>query len=706
MIPKGDDMEKRESYSIKEIFQLAEDNKIELPTVQRGFVWRPYQIEDLWDSLLRGYPVGAFIFSKKEGGLNLLDGQQRATSIYLAFCGPGIEGKNATFKATKENFRVFIDLGKPGPSDNRRYIFRVITKSHPWGYQRRYNQGTLYANQINAACSRYTLMNGNYLETPVENFWPHDAVEPVPFSFFLHGESPEQVKSEIENWRARVNYDGPGSTDLFTVEQILDDTKAMLRNFRIPAIYLDINGIVAKSSDVYSFAETAGNDQDEGDDTVLTEDQGTDEIENLFIRLNSGGTPLRGEELNYSILKANIPNALQRKLEEACAGMFSPARFVTLAFRLFQHSRVDGDKSDALSMRIKAKQFQTAIRTHRDAFADYLEHIFEEGKIDQLRKLLSYSPENIYGLPQFITSSLANKAPEVMFILLYRLWIMKDKFKPGTDMHRRMLGIVTMFLWFGRGTGGRDHSRLLVNVSKNLSERDTETFWSRSLVTVAGKMDERTNTYALIKPMRLKYLYDSIPTSGSYIYADVDWFANREEAYAPFIYNILYNRDLLLYAQREALHIWFSDIDYSLLEDNNVPYDWDHIFPNKWVYSKRGIKRELRQWYHTIGNFRAWPYALNRADQDSPLDKKLHIESEESFKKDICTRIGRNTSAINFNADILCAWSACESDWETISYSDMKDDSNAKDVIKRIRDRALSVYGIWYSALKISDLIY
>jgi len=36
----------------------------------------------------------------------------------------------------------------------------------------------------------------------------------------------------------------------------------------------------------------------ESSDTYQTDE---DEIENLFIRLNSGGTPLRGEELNYSV---------------------------------------------------------------------------------------------------------------------------------------------------------------------------------------------------------------------------------------------------------------------------------------------------------------------------------------------------------------------------------------------------------------------
>ena len=34
---------------------------ITLPTLQRGFVWKPYQIEMLWDSILRGYPIGSLL---------------------------------------------------------------------------------------------------------------------------------------------------------------------------------------------------------------------------------------------------------------------------------------------------------------------------------------------------------------------------------------------------------------------------------------------------------------------------------------------------------------------------------------------------------------------------------------------------------------------------------------------------------------------
>ena len=33
-----------------------------LPAIQREFVWWPEQIECLFDSLMRGYPIGSFLF--------------------------------------------------------------------------------------------------------------------------------------------------------------------------------------------------------------------------------------------------------------------------------------------------------------------------------------------------------------------------------------------------------------------------------------------------------------------------------------------------------------------------------------------------------------------------------------------------------------------------------------------------------------------
>lgn len=52
--------------TIAEAVRLVERRSYVLPAIQREFVWSREQIEELFDSLLRGYPIGAFLFWEVE----------------------------------------------------------------------------------------------------------------------------------------------------------------------------------------------------------------------------------------------------------------------------------------------------------------------------------------------------------------------------------------------------------------------------------------------------------------------------------------------------------------------------------------------------------------------------------------------------------------------------------------------------------------
>ncbi|MEH7502920.1 DUF262 domain-containing protein [Neobacillus drentensis] len=106
--------------TIKEVINDIHRKRYLLPAIQREFVWDTEQIETLFDSLLRGYPVGAFLFwyvnkenihkfkfyeflrdyherdnthnveadiSGEEDIIAILDGQQRLTSLYIGLKG-------------------------------------------------------------------------------------------------------------------------------------------------------------------------------------------------------------------------------------------------------------------------------------------------------------------------------------------------------------------------------------------------------------------------------------------------------------------------------------------------------------------------------------------------------------------------------------------------------------------------------------------
>lgn len=117
---KGIVMSYQTALTIYNVIQEIDSRRYLLPSIQREFVWGTEQIEKLFDSLMRDYPIHSFLFWKvpkektnefkfyeflreyhqKNNRHNLkadtkgsgdimavLDGQQRLTSLYIALKG-------------------------------------------------------------------------------------------------------------------------------------------------------------------------------------------------------------------------------------------------------------------------------------------------------------------------------------------------------------------------------------------------------------------------------------------------------------------------------------------------------------------------------------------------------------------------------------------------------------------------------------------
>jgi hypothetical protein len=98
-----------EKLDLLSFIRRLRDGRFLIPSFQRLFVWDHEHIVSLWDSIFQGYPVGTIIYWKtplhinihrRVGGLFLprgddgrknhayiLDGQQRATALFIAFYG-------------------------------------------------------------------------------------------------------------------------------------------------------------------------------------------------------------------------------------------------------------------------------------------------------------------------------------------------------------------------------------------------------------------------------------------------------------------------------------------------------------------------------------------------------------------------------------------------------------------------------------------
>lgn len=106
--------------TVASVIEDIDSNRLLLPAIQREFVWSHEQVEWLFDSMMRHYPISSFLFWQVEGdtkdqykyytflkhfreryqthnnefntsGVNdfkaVLDGQQRLASIYIGLKG-------------------------------------------------------------------------------------------------------------------------------------------------------------------------------------------------------------------------------------------------------------------------------------------------------------------------------------------------------------------------------------------------------------------------------------------------------------------------------------------------------------------------------------------------------------------------------------------------------------------------------------------
>lgn len=705
-------------FSLTEISSWARDpEKFDLPNVQRGFVWKPYQIEDLWDSLLRGYPIGCFVLSKSEKGGNeryqILDGQQRATAIALGF-------EEKTFRRT--NIKLFIDLDYTKKErDIKEYMFRVITKSHCWGYQQKDNTSTLDTDKIRKALDAYQV--DNHLEESLDVFFPYDSLLPVPFSILLHGTSVAAVINDIKAWQLfeKVKYhfrnqkvEQDALFDASNFEEYLETrvtllfnkVQAMLQEYpNIPALYLNIDKFSENSEDDQSVVHS---NQDHRED----DNKASDAIENLFVRLNSHGTPLSGEELNYSILKAHIPSELQARLEQACEKFMRPSRFIALLFRIF--SNEPGSKSAGnLSLKVKAKVFQKAIGEDRSKFRAYLSAVLTDdiyaGKtlLEYLKLILAYHPkENPAGFPYIVYARIAESAPEIMFVLLYRVKVKGDMFYPlSNELHRLMLGTISLLYWVGKGDRVRDHRKLLKNIWPSVSMvQSASLFWSKATLNRARLNDvmeafPKLNGKAGLKSFFTKRLTGKRSDRDPMIYRD------GEEVFETFFRTILSKRDLVAFSQRQFLYDQFFIDDY-VLEDTDVPFDWDHISPLKAI-GLRNVAIPLERVYYTIGNLRAWPYSLNRMDQgNTPCSKfdPLKEENTEQLLNYFGTKLKRKLSSKRELTSCLLQVSECEKGWSDCSDEKLRHREQWLPVYKLILSRNLRITENWFRELLIDRL--
>jgi hypothetical protein len=630
---------------------------ITLPTLQRGFVWKPYQIEMLWDSILRGYPIGSLLISPSEGRKDLLDGQQRCTSIAIGFKDP-FENSEApqVLNLKIENVpAIWIDLQ---PMDKNifglKYGVRVLTRSHPWGYQLYNHRKPLSVYERGRALQYFRMKS----EDPTLNFSeikycdrsPWDAKYPIPLSILLtaNGDSKENWIKEVRSYirlnlsdistkdKERVDYE-----DVF-VNQLLEDQYVAINNAKrllVPEI----------SVDKELFLEEEKNDN-ETDATI-------------FLRLNSSGTQIGGQELIYSLLKAILPES-KELVEQIGLKYIAPIRVVNLIARF-----VIMEISDFAyyHKELQLNDFRIQLKKENN-FKEKLKEIIltENAKklIDRAIEIITSHKEE---LPKTFYRDLISGNTDLLLVFLVYI-------KKGNQSDEDEAAIRRSFLHSYLFSKKRNF--IAEQMFKQLKERQ---FKDWGLVFDQVVNDNTDDILPLINATTFKdFLINHVmpaflsKRNGKFDDDELlgELFRKNEEIRQQFVFKItddleytpeekltmevseankswqrltkylFWDKSFLMVSQRDYLNREFGAyMAFEGIEDMSRPWDWDHIYPVSWVYKKRYRSEIVKLLINTTGNFRALSFNDNRSENNnlSPFDRfsnKIDVQGNSFIKKD------------------------------------------------------------------------
>ncbi len=673
-----------------------------LPLLQRGAVWKAYQVEALWDSLLRGFPLGSFILSRfdrqmgeqsakycavvgkvdKDPEFHILDGQQRANAIAVGFIDPTLSAGLYCVVSDSEGWppdALWIDLAPDTKYlKDRSFLFRMVTRSHPWGYRASNPRQILqtkdmrdWIKELKGPHSSPSLQV-RVGKIPLSVAWPWDANAPVPFAFVLEAllegsTNPwERIRERLESiphakkmldehltWKGEVLR--LLRTPTKDMEVILEATSSALEKTTIPGIVVEPGRL-----------------------------KGTEDFQILFARLNSAGTDLGSEELLYSMLKAQWPEAYS-VVENAAEGLMSPSRLVLFASRLAIDETMEKDTPprtpDFARFRGLIRGTDQQDSDFRTRMAGYVRA--EAGSLflnalKDAQKLLCYDNDRAdasdFRLPGMLVATIAQQSQDILFAAI--VWLARLRQTAVVDPssapidnlseaeRRAFVAGISLLHWFGI-----DQSaclRILWQEIRTAGDAgELRNIWSR--VTRKCFSVEEDQSIVALPPLPPDLLLDRTCRSMSNFenwnpsdWRDWNWEAKVNalpvddlekwmqssvtplspslkdlsdkdrlwpaNAWREFVDRIFGQRELLLYGQRRYIGRWYPEHDPvqgGRLEDTNRPWDYDHIMPSYYIAGRWSIPPVIKKWHGTIGNLRIWPMEANRSDGEEVPAKKL-----------------------------------------------------------------------------------
>ena len=559
-------------------------NSLLIPPVQRGKVWNAARIETLWDSIFRGFPIGALsVWHNKNSPhiYELLDGQQRTTAIALGF-------EDFPDLACKFDTILWIDLEACRGDGGLQYRFFVTTASQPWGYAESSSEtrnSLLSASERRDAANALDKWEENQIKPYPFQLYPVKAKCPVPYTLLRQfaEENDNRTFVDFREWlEPRIN------KSLLKILRTLPPTERMEENFRQLC-----KKVSALSKDYTVFLLDASS---------VTEN----DIALYFTRISKGGVVPSDEELAYSVLKSKLTSSFRTVIQDVHEkyGLASESRIAHLAIRLFKsefHKKESPSpqfySGSAFSVVMDMCKAENA--SEKEAFTDFIEYNFKE----RVRKV-----EEKYSLTQWHCARYASERNGDVFLLL--LLAAGDD---GLFGHCNVKGLAELLFGYASHIDYAVRKVLEQGVPIAIANLTKETYHGRPKLSLP------------IAPEKLDGILDgSIESLLKWKNSNPDVAQAIAEGYNNSSYNHAFN--ILLYACRKSeLNNQFKyDPNLGLWSEENLPWDYDHIMPHSTIEnmpdSDANAKIVCGWLKNSMGNLAPLPFSVNRSLSDSVRD--------------------------------------------------------------------------------------
>jgi hypothetical protein len=641
-------VEKEQKFTLREIASWGDVNRstVKIPDIQRGLVWKSRQIEFLWDSMLRGFPIGSFILSDADGSYYLLDGQQRFNAVATGF---------GSIK--RDDAMLWLDICPSFPQNSTRvFLIKATTTAHPWGFNNDDSCSPLSAEKRRNALKMYGKENQSIYKNNISlnETWPIMANKPIPLRFFL------AAPLDSEDSFAQYIVDQYQKQKSILCANLNEDDKNAIKEY-----YYTFNELsrytIPCSILTRDVIEKESSEKKESDETTP--------LEILFNRLNTGGTRISEDDLNYSAIKAYWGNI--KEANDSIAKRYMPAsKLVMIAFRL---ALTKMDKSKGLRNPLSIRQIRSLAKN--PSARDKVTEVYDN--LDSILRMIdswlnvfdTIDKPNPNAMPAFIRTSIARNSPDIFLLLMYLASESIDH--NNTISPSEAKGLSLLLHWLAI-----DKKNAAGIIFRNINEKIDTTHIQKGI----SECISLNYLLPIYSPSELQQFIQIKPEAG--------WSPWMGKDYAPWhdFYLRISNwgnneaQEMLLFAQREYINTQFCLFDPAredMWESHNRPWDYDHIIPRNWIKERGRARTEYRDycdyWVDRIGNIGAIPFEDNRAKRDR--------EAYEIYEK--------NAKALLFDFHFL--------DFTKLNIDLTKNPDGSFNFAKLVFKRTLDIFGQSYN---------